>query len=436
MQAVLLSIGDELVLGQTVDANSAWLSARLAEQGITTAYHQTLPDEQSAIAAAIREAAGRAELVLVTGGLGPTADDLTRQALAETLDSPLVEDEASLEQIRHYFEQRGRPVPEKNRVQALRPEAASAILNDAGTAPGIHANIGQAEVYITPGVPREMHRMHEQRLAPALAGFADGRVIRTLKINTFGEGESDIAERLEPLMSRQRNPTVGTTISGGIVTVRLRAEADTSEEADTALAETAADIENRLRPLAFGRDDETLQAAALTACREHELTLATAESCTGGAIGGYLTDPPGSSDVYLGGWVTYAEAMKEAVLGVPRELLQQHGAVSEPVVRAMAEGAVSQSGADVAVAVSGVAGPSGGSEQKPVGTVWIGLACRQGQAPSNEAMRFQLPGDRAAVRDRSAKCALQMIRLHALGRPLDLIRWGRRIGGGGADQRQ
>jgi nicotinamide-nucleotide amidase len=430
MQAVILSIGDELVLGQTVDANSAWLSARLAEQGITTRYHQTLADEQHAIAQAITAAAEHAELVLITGGLGPTSDDLTRQALAEALQSRLVTDPKSLEQIEAFFAARGKTMPERNAVQAQRPEKARAVLNDAGTAPGIEAQLAGATIYAMPGVPREMRRMWQNSLAPAIArNYTDApaRVIRTRKLNTFGLGESDVAERLGNLMQRGGNPTVGTTVSDGIVSVRVRAEFATAEQADQALDQTCAQIEQYLGPILFGRDDDTLQTAVLALLHEQGLTVATAESCTGGLIGAMLTDVPGSSEHYLGGWVTYTNAMKTTELNVPEAMLAEHGAVSEPVVRALAGCALEQSGAHVAVAVSGIAGPGGGSEDKPVGTVWIALAQRNGpDAPTQtQAMHFQLPGDRAAVRDRAAKCALQMIRLHLLGEALTEISWGK-----------
>jgi nicotinamide-nucleotide amidase len=432
MQAAILAIGDELVLGQTVDRNSAWLSARLAELGILTRYHQTVSDDLAEITRAITDAAAAAELVLITGGLGPTADDLTRQALADAMGSPLIEDAESLQQIEAYFAARGRSLPERNKVQALRPEAARPVLNDAGTAPGIDAKLGQARVFVTPGVPREMRRMWEQTIAPALTPKPGERgVIRTLKLNTFGHGESDVAEAIEDLMQRDGNPTVGTTISDGIVAIRLRAQYPTPEEANRALQQTARTIEDRLVPIAFGRDDQTLPQVLLSLLTERELTLATAESCTGGLLGAMVTAVPGSSAVYHGGWVTYTNAMKTQQLGVPETVLQSHGAVSAPVVRQLARSAAEQTGADLGVAISGVAGPSGGTDAKPVGTIWIGLAWRArssdnsaGQAIETAAMHFQLPGNREAIRDRAAKCALQMVRLHVLGEPLTHMRWG------------
>jgi len=434
MHAIVISIGDELVLGQTLDANSAWLSARLAEEGIATRYHQTVADDLATITEAIGLAAARAELVLMTGGLGPTEDDLTRQALAEALDSPLVTDADGLAQIEAFFAARGKTMPERNKVQANRPEAARVILNDAGTAPGIGATLGQARVYALPGVPREMRRMWEVAIAPALTDAAQDRprdVIRTRKLNTFGLGESDVAELLEHRMRRDGNPMVGTTVANGIVSVRLRAQFPTGDEADRALDDMTRQVESCVGPILFGRDEATLQAAVVSLLIERGLTAATAESCTGGVIGAMLTDVSGSSAAYRGGWVTYTNEMKQTELGVPAAVLEAHGAVSEPVVRALAAGAVECSGADLAVGVSGVAGPGGGSDEKPVGTVWIALGYRDTSSSAaaasritTAAMRFHLPGDRAAVRDRAAKCALQMIRLHLMNEPLTHIRWG------------
>lgn len=435
MEAIVLSIGDELVLGQTVDANSAWLSARLAEQGIATRYHQTLADELEPITAAIQSASQQAPLVLITGGLGPTEDDLTRQALAEALASPLVRDADSLAQIEAFFAARGKPMPERNKVQANRPQAAAAVLNDAGTAPGIHATLNQAAIYAMPGVPREMRRMYDNTIKPALdeANRQNPRdVLRTRKLNTFGQGESDVAELLKAHMARDANPTVGTTVTNGIVSVRLRARCPTNEQADAALDRLTEQIEQALGPIVFGRDEQTLQQSVIGLLKDHALRLATAESCTGGLIGAMLTDVAGSSEAYLGGWVTYTNAMKQNELGVAGSVLAEHGAVSEPVVRSLAEGALHKSGADLAVSVSGVAGPGGGTDQKPVGTVWIGLAGRASPTSDTngqpgletEAMQFRLPGDRPAVRDRAAKCALQMIRLRLLGEPITHLRWG------------
>lgn len=423
MQAIILSIGDELVLGQTVDTNSAYLSAQLAQRGIGTLYHQTVADDLPTIRQAIVLASQQAGLVIISGGLGPTEDDLTRQALAEAMNQPLVLDEPSVEAIRKFFTMRGREMPDRNKVQALHPQGTTIIANTCGTAPGIKARFNRATIYVTPGVPREMFAMFRLSIEPELASLsADRQVILTATVHTFGLGESTVGEMLGDLMARQRNPKVGTTVSHGLVGVRVRSEFADATEAQRQMDDTIRQVEAKLGRFVFGRDEQTLQSSLVRLLRQKKLTLATAESCTGGTIGQMITDVSGSSDVYLGGWVTYANAMKTQHLGVPAELLAEHGAVSAPVARAMAAGALQRSGADLAIAITGIAGPSGGTEEKPVGTVWIGLAARDREA---DAWHFHLPGDRDTVRDRSSKCALQLLRFHLLGESIDRWSWTR-----------
>jgi len=382
--AIILSIGDELVLGQTVDTNSAHLSARLARRGIGTLYHQTVADDHVTMVDAIRGACAKARVVLISGGLGPTADDLTRFALAEVMDTTLERHEPSVEHIHGFFDRRGKAMPERNVVQAMIPVGAAVMTNHWGTAPGIRASVtvqgNPTEVFCMPGVPREMFSMFEHHVEPILDEIAPTRdVILTTKINTFGMGESDGAERLGPA--------------------------------------------------AFGRDDTTLQEAVVGVLQDKRLKLATAESCTGGLIGEMITQVAGSSAVYAGGWVVYSDELKRSALGVSAEVLEAHGAVSEPVARALAVGALEKSGADLSLSVTGIAGPDGGTEEKPVGTIWLGLGYHDEQGNiQTEAVLLNLGKDRATNRDRSAKCALQLARLHALGESLDAVTWGKRAG--------
>ncbi len=423
MKSVLISIGDELVLGQTVDTNAAWLADRLIRLGITCARHETVADDCELIAGALRRAASDADIVIVTGGLGPTADDLTRDALAQALGVGLEIHEPSLRRIEAFFQERGKPMAKRNRVQAMHPAGTDMIDNDAGTAPGIHAKINQADIFITPGVPREMRWMFDHHIQPALQQNAAADTLLTTKINTLGMGESDVAERLGNLMDRDRNPTVGTTVSDGLCSVRIRsvhADADTAREQ---LEETAVQVEACMGALAFSRGDQTLQEAIVGALRETGHTLATAESCTGGLVGAMLTEVPGASEVFAGGWVTYSNAMKASMLDVDPALIEEHGAVSAQIAEAMARGAREKSGADLALSITGVAGPGGGTDAKPVGTVWIGLA--HGTGVTSYLARFAGGGfsSRAIIRDRAAKCALQLLRLHLLGEDPALIRW-------------
>jgi competence/damage-inducible protein CinA-like protein len=425
MSAVILSIGDELALGQTVDTNSAYLAARLAELGIVTRYHQTLADDRAAIADALTQAAQGADLLLVTGGLGPTGDDLTRQALADAMGVELKEDPVSLEAIKAFFAERGIQMSDANRVQAMLPAGAAMIQNACGTAPGIRATLQGADLFVMPGVPQEMREMYHATVLPALKRRVGvGRVILTTKVNTFGLGESVVGQMLGNLMDRDRNPTIGTTVCDAIVSVRVRSESHDAGEAKALLDATAAKVEKCLGPIVFGRNDQTLTSTLVTGLRDAGLTMATAESCTGGLIGKLVTDVPGASEVYAGGWVTYTDQLKQSQLGVSAELLQSHGAVSGPTVCAMAAGAAQRSGADLALSVSGIAGPTGGTPDKPVGTVWLGLASPAAAGtPHTRAVLVRLPGDRAAVRTRAALCALQLARLHLAHRPVTDMSW-------------
>ncbi len=420
MHAVILSIGDELALGQTVDTNSAYLAARLAEHGIACLYHLTVADDRAAITRALLDASEHAPLVLVTGGLGPTEDDLTRQALADALDKPLVLDQPSLARIEAIFARRARPMPDRNRVQAMHPANTRIIPNDNGTAPGIRARLGGATLFVMPGVPGEMRAMFAHAVAPELdPGAGHRHVILAATVNTFGRGESDVAQALAELMDRARNPRVGTTVTDGLITVRVRSEAEHHNQAREALDATLHEVERRLAPLAFGRDDRTLAQAAVDLLQARGRTLATAESCTAGLLAKLVTDVAGSSAVYAGGLVTYANATKQALAGVSPATLATHGAVSEPVARELARGALARCpGADLALAITGIAGPAGGTADKPVGTVHLALADRDDLL----SLALRLHGDRATIRDRAAKTALQMLRLHLLGESINHLR--------------
>lgn len=416
MRAIILSIGDELILGQVTDTNAGWLGARLAECGVMTAWRQTVPDDRAAIAAALRGAADAAELIIATGGLGPTPDDLSRDALAEVLNAPLEIHPPAREKLEQFFRARGWDMPAGNLAQAMLPRGAESLENPAGTAPGIHARLGKAEVYVVPGVPSEMRAMFHLHLAPRLRAQA-GRVILTAQLDTFGVGESRVAEMLGSLMRRDRNPLVGTTVENGIVSVRVRADFPAAAAARAALDRAVQAARQCLGAAVFGDGSVSLAEQVGALLRQRRRRLATAESCTGGLLGKMLTDAPRASDFYLGGWVVYDNALKSSQLDVPPALLRTAGAVSEATACRMAEGAVQRAAADLALAVTGIAGPGGGAPDKPAGTVWIALGERAGTAVVARAERRVLGGDRAAVRDRAAKAALNILRLRLLDMP-------------------
>lgn len=413
MQAIIISVGDELTLGQVVDTNSAWLSARLAEWGVLTRSHMTVPDDQAAIVRAVRQATELAEWVVITGGLGPTQDDLTRQALAEVQDVRLIVDPPSLARIERFFQDRGWVMTESNRVQALAPVGAAVLDNIQGTAPGLRLAIGRAVVFALPGVPSEMKAMVEQHLAP-LIGAQAGRTILTRKINTFGLGESRVGEALGDLMRRDRNPMIGTTVASGIVSVRIRSDFPTRAKAQDELDSAVSAVKQKLGSAVFSEGEVSLAVVVGAMLRARKQTVATAESCTAGLVATMLTEVPGSSAWFLGGWIVYANRMKTGILGIPSEFIEREGAVSELVVRRMAAEALQRSAGDYALALTGVAGPGGGTPEKPVGTVWIGLGKNSAGQPHVAAERFLLFGERAMVRERAAKAALNMLRLELL----------------------
>jgi nicotinamide-nucleotide amidase len=437
MKALIVSIGDELVLGQTLDTNSAWIAARLAELGCDVAAHVTVGDDKTAIESLLRQTLQRddpPDLLLISGGLGPTEDDLTREALADTLGVGLTLHEPWLEQIRTFFRQRGREMPRRNSVQAMIPTGAELIWNDHGTAAGIDARFERAgravRVLAMPGVPGEMKPMFEKSVRPIVSGASVGAVILQRTLHTFGLGESSVAERLGDLMRRDRNPSVGTTVSEAVVSLRINARFASVQDAINATERTIAECRAALGNLIYGADGQTLAQAVAQLLTQEKGTVATAESCTGGLVAKYLTDIPGSSQYFQQGFVVYSNEAKRQRLGVNENLLHVHGAVSEPVVLAMARGARRLAGSSYALAISGIAGPDGGTPTKPVGTVCIALAhlapatrpLAKGVDREDEvnayARTFNLPGDRAMIRDRAAKTALAMLRFRLLGEPL------------------
>jgi len=416
MKAFILSIGDELVLGQTVDTNSAWISQQLASVGCDIVAHKTVGDDQQLIEAAIREGSTLADAVVISGGVGPTEDDLTRQAIGTLLGEPLELNAEWLAEMQRFFTRLARPMPKSNEIQAMIPRGATMLFNTCGTASGVRATVGGAQVFAMPGVPKEMKAMFARDVFPWLKERSGGAVILQKTLHTFGAGESTIGERLGSLMMRQRNPRVGTTVSQGIVSVRVNARYESLDRATAEMNTTVGLCRAALEDRIFGEDGETLPqvVAQLLVSGGVATSVATAESCTGGMLAKVLTDIPGSSRYFKQGWITYSNEAKASQLGVRKETLEQNGAVSEPVVKEMALGARERAAADFALSISGIAGPDGGTEAKPVGTVCIGFAHSNGVT----AGTFIFPGDREMVRDRAAKMALMMLRYHLLDKPM------------------
>ena len=414
MDAVIISCGTELTTGQCVDTNSAWLSAQLTPLGVRVVEHVTVGDDVTHLASAIRRALDGASLVIITGGLGPTLDDVTREAIAAALGQPLEESAAASAQIRAFSQRWQRPMPESNRRQAMIPRGCEMISNPRGTAPGIRCVRDDRRLYAFPGIPAEMQAMFNAAVLPQIHAVTGGARTESARLLCFGISEAKLGELLADLMQRGRNPSVGTTASHAILSVRVLARAPSGSEARERLQADVSEIRRRLGTVIFGEDDDTLEGVVARLLVEQHKTIATAESCTGGLLAKRLTDIPGSSAYFLRGYVTYADAAKVDLLGVPADLLSQHGAVSEPVAKAMALGCRRAAGADYALSITGIAGPTGGSPpEKPIGLVYIGLAHSAGV----ETLRV-LCGDhltRDEIRDRSCKTALNLLRLHLAG---------------------
>jgi nicotinamide-nucleotide amidase len=411
MKAEILSIGSELTSGQNLDTNGQWLSRRLAEIGIPVGWHTIVADDLDDNVAAFRIAAGRSQLVIATGGLGPTQDDLTREALARAAGVELVLNEESLAQVQEMFARRGRTMPAANRVQAQFPAGAEPIRNLHGTAPGIWMRLGDCTVVAMPGVPSEMYAMFETQVKPRLlqAGLGGGVLVQR-KINCFGAGESAVEERLRDLTRRGHVPEVGITVSDATISLRILARAASREEAERQTAPVEGTIRERLGNLVFGAEDEDLQDALLRLLAERRRTLATAEGVTAGQVAERLARVPGASAWFRGGLVAYDNRVKAEMLAVPEQLIEEHGAVSAAVAEAMAVGCRTRFRTDLAVSTVGLAGPYGGSADKPVGLVYVGLAWDGGARSAT----WNWTGTRTEVQSRTAKLALNLARLHLL----------------------
>jgi nicotinamide-nucleotide amidase len=414
MRIELITIGDELLLGFTVDTNAAHLARELAAVGIEIVRRATVGDEAADIAAAVGEALARTGAVITTGGLGPTSDDLTKPAIAALFGREMRFEDAIWQGLRQLWATRGwaGEPPEANKLQAMIPEGATVLVNRHGSAPGIWLEDGDGRwVAMLPGVPREMRGMLGDELLPrvrarAEAGGSPAAVVVSRTLRTTGIAESALAERLGELARRVGDMPVASLPGTDGVDLRVTARGLSADAARTALDRAVGALRERVGPFAYGTDGDDLAAVVLGLARARQLRIAVAESCTGGMLGARITAVAGSSDVMLGGVIAYANAVKTALLGVDADAIVEHGAVSEPVVRAMASGVRRATGAEIGVAITGVAGPGGGSAEKPVGTVWLGVDA----GGSVSARRVVVPGDRDEIRRRAAQAALDLVR--------------------------
>lgn len=406
VRAELLMIGTELLLGQTVDTNAAFIAEQCANNGIHVYYKTTVGDNRQRLLAALSIALLRSDVIITSGGLGPTEDDLTRGVVAAAVGVKLVEDATAMGQIESWFRRHQRPMPASNRKQALMPEGALVLKNDKGTAPGFIVRHLDKAIVCLPGVPAEMTSMLTKSVLPYLHDHYELDATLYSHILRFsGIGESELEERLIDLF-RSANPTVAPYASPGEVKLRLTARASSAEEAQALFQPLEQEIVARVGEYMYGSGDDTLEAVVGRLLRDNKKTVAVAESCTGGLIAKRLTDIPGSSDYFQGGVVAYSNDVKEQLLGVSTETLQNYGAVSKETAQEMAEGVARRLGANIGVAVTGIAGPGGGSDDKPVGLVFIGV-WEKGETRVRQSL---FGGERELVRLRATQTALDMLR--------------------------
>jgi len=402
----LLSIGNELLSGQTINSNAAHLSVELLSAGIPVVSAHVIADEIGAIAQAFDLASSEADIVIATGGLGPTDDDVTRQGLAQFLGVELEMRDELLEEIESFFLNRNRKMPEKNTIQACIPAGAKDLAS-IGTAPGILAKSHGKMFFALPGVPSEMKRMFAESVLPELQPFTDGQAVVVKKLKCYGEGESTIAQKLGAMMQRGRNPLINCTVSSGVITLHIIATAEQETTARQMAQKDETTLRNTLGELIFGTGEQSLALVVGEALARKNETIAVAESCTGGLLAKMLTDPPGATRYFRSGWITYSNEAKVSELGVSKDLIAAYGAVSEQVAESMARGARKKARTDFAISITGIAGPTGGTEQKPVGLVYISVDSEI----ENQTMRYNFSHDRQAIRRRAAQTALNMLRL-------------------------
>jgi len=415
--AEIVAVGDELLLGQVVNGNAACLGRVFAEVGVPVRWSSIVADDSGEIRAALARALQRASVIVFTGGLGPTPDDVTKDAVAGFFGLELQHRDDLLEAIRAFYARIGRTMPESVRGQATFPRGANVIPNSLGTAPGMHITRDQRDIFILPGVPHEMESMTESYLVPWLRrNFGEGAPI-SKTLQTTGIGESLILERLSDLERIRELVHLAFLPSPTGVAVRMTAKAGDPYEVDAQLAEAEGLIRERIGEFVYAVGEQSLAEVIARILTNRAKTLAVAESCTGGLVAHTFTNIPGSSEFFERGFVTYSNRSKTELLGVSEELIEQHGAVSEEVARAMAEGARKQAGSDYALATTGIAGPDGGTPEKPVGTLWMAVA----DARETRAERLQSGYTREANKMRFAQAALFLLYRRLMEETLEAI---------------
>ncbi len=406
MVAEILCIGTELLIGDIVNTNAAFLSKSLSEHGFDVLYQSVCGDNKQRLESCIKLALERSDIVVTTGGLGPTYDDITVNIFAKAFGLELCRNEQVENTIRDYFLKMGRTMTENNLKQALVPRDSTVFINQCGTAPGICIKKDGKTAVLMPGPPREMKPMFTEQILPFIAQDT-GKVLVSSNVNIFGLGESSVEEKLRDLMENMTNPTLAPYINDGEVRVRITASGKDEDDAKKKLSPVIETVCERLGDVVFGIDCDSIQEALVDKLREYNLTISTAESCTGGLVSSMITDVSGSSEVFGYGVCTYANEAKQKLIGVKEDTLRKYGAVSEQTATEMAIGVKQLSGSDIAVSLTGIAGPGGGTEEKPVGLVYLGVAAGDKAYAKKLLLARHNHSDRAFIRTLAAKNALK-----------------------------
>jgi nicotinamide-nucleotide amidase len=412
MNAEIIAIGSEMLTGDRVDTNSLYLTAELNKLGVEVVTKCVIGDDRERLAAQVRQSIGRSAIVILSGGLGPTEDDVTREAVAQALDRKLVFDTAIAEWLAERFAAAKRKMAEVNKRQAFVIQGADVLSNDRGTAPGQWLQESGAVVMLLPGPPHELKSMFQRHCLPRLARIVPKQTIRTLFLRVAGMGESDLDQLIAPVYKKYQNPVTTILAAAGDIQIHLRARCETEAEAEALLAEVGGPIELLLGNRIYSRNGDPLEVVVGDLLRAMHATVSVAESATGGMLGERFTSVPGSSDYFLGGFLTYNNAMKMELLGVSPETLKEHGAVSKETAEVMARGARRRASSTYALSITGVAGPEPGSEKVPKGTMYVGLA----DAAGTLALQRQFLGDRQRIRTFAVQMALDLLRRRITGR--------------------
>ena len=406
MIAEIINIGSELLYGDVVNTNAAWLSKQLQELGVTVRYHTVIGDEANDMRDAYARSLERSDWVFVTGGMGPTQDDLSKEILAEVVDRKMVLDQESEERIRLFFEHLGREMTPNNLRQAYFPEGARIYDNHRGTAPACGILHKGHWIFLLPGPPREMRDIFRRHLLPLIEKERT-EVIAVRKFHLMGIGESSAEDRVMDLITASQNPVLASYAGGGQITFRLTGKAKSKDEVEAMMAPIEEEFRKRLGDYIYSDSNETLEQQVIRLLKEEDCKLAVAESLTGGMLSSTLIDVSGASEVFVEGYVTYSEKAKTETLGVPAMMIEEKGVVSEDVAAAMAQGAAEKAGTEIALSTTGVAGPTGGTDQAPVGTVCLGMYFKG----ETKTRRIVFSGDRARVRFRAVRTALNWLRI-------------------------